>query len=67
MVVLLIQIFSKVNTERCDYANKGVKHVEGGWPKDINSEEVDQTIRFRKKIEKEEGYQQSIVNLGSVS
>jgi len=56
----------EVNTERCDYANKGVKHVEGGWPKDINSEEVDQTIRFRKKIEKEEGYQQSIVNLGSL-
>ena len=28
--------------------------VEGGWPKDINPAENDQTMRFRKKIEKDD-------------
>ena len=26
----------------------------GGWPKDINPAENDQTMRFRKKIEKDD-------------
>ncbi len=44
-----------------------MNHTEGGWPKDINSAEVEQTIRFRKKVEKDETYMQIIQDLGSVS
>jgi len=56
-----------VNTERYETENRGMNHVEGGWPKDINPAEVEQTIRYRKKVEKDEVYIQTILNLGKVS
>lgn len=45
----------------------GVNHVEGGWPKDVNPQELEQTIRFRKKVEKDENYINAVMQLGSVS
>ena len=44
-----------------------MNHTEGGWPKDINPAEVEQTIRFRKKVEKDEYYISVIQKLGDVS
>ena len=41
--------------------------MEGGWPKDINPAEIEQTTRFRKKVEKDEFYINTIHGLGSVS
>ncbi|MEQ2275609.1 Dynein intermediate chain 2, axonemal, partial [Xenotaenia resolanae] len=55
-----------VNTERFESNSCGMNHVEGGWPKDINPKDVEQTIRFRKKVEKEENYINSLQHLGSV-
>lgn len=43
-----------------------MNHVEGGWPKDVNPQDLEQTIRFRKKVEKDESYINSILQLGSV-
>lgn len=43
-----------------------MNHVEGGWPKDVNPAEIEQTMRFRKKIEKDETYLNTIQNLGDV-
>lgn len=45
---------------------RGINHVEGGWPKDVNPLEMEQTIRFRKKVEKDENYINVITQLGSV-
>lgn len=45
---------------------RGVNHVEGGWPKDVNPLELEQTIRFQKKVEKDENYINAIMQLGSV-
>ncbi|MEQ2189096.1 Dynein intermediate chain 2, axonemal [Goodea atripinnis] len=56
----------QVNTERFESNSCGMNHVEGGWPKDINPKDVEQTIRFRKKVEKEENYIISLQHLGSV-
>ncbi|NXK52823.1 DNAI2 protein, partial [Chauna torquata] len=56
----------EVNTERVEVETRGVNHVEGGWPKDINPQELEQTIRFRKKVEKEENYVNAIVHLGTL-
>lgn len=56
-----------MNTERYETENRGMNHVEGGWPKDINPAEVEQTIRYRKKVEKDEAYISTIMNLGKVS
>ena len=43
-----------------------MNHTEGGWPKDINPAEVEQTIRYRKKVEKDEAYIATIMKLGTV-
>ncbi|XP_039265047.1 dynein intermediate chain 3, ciliary-like [Styela clava] len=56
----------EVNTERFETESRGINHVEGGWPKDINPQEVEQTIRFRKKVEKEDHYVNAIQQLGSI-
>ncbi|XP_054614030.1 dynein axonemal intermediate chain 2-like isoform X1 [Dunckerocampus dactyliophorus] len=56
----------QVNTERFESESCGINHVEGGWPKDINPQEMEQTIRFRKKVEKDEGYLNSIMHLGGI-
>lgn len=56
-----------MNTERFETDVRGINHVEGGWPKDVNPAEVEQTIRYRKKVEKEEVYMNTIQLLGNVS
>ncbi|XP_022603131.1 dynein intermediate chain 2, axonemal [Seriola dumerili] len=56
----------QVNTERFESDSCGINHVEGGWPKDVNPQEMEQTIRFRKKVEKDESYINSTLHLGSV-
>ncbi|XP_046888484.1 dynein axonemal intermediate chain 2 [Hypomesus transpacificus] len=55
----------EVNTERFESVSRGINHVEGGWPKDVNPQEMEQTIRFRKKVEKDEFYVNTIMQLGS--
>ncbi|XP_062381957.1 dynein axonemal intermediate chain 2 [Sardina pilchardus] len=56
----------EVNTDRYDSESRGINHVEGGWPKDVNPQEMEQTIRFRKKVEKDEHYINTIMHLGSL-
>ena len=72
----------KVNTIRADFLSQGMNHAEGGWPKvrklkvfswnmfcscqDINPAENDQTMRFRKKIEKDENYVNTALGLCGV-
>lgn len=56
-----------MNTERFETGSCGINHVEGGWPKDINPAEMEQTIRVRKKVEKDESYINSVLQLGRVS
>lgn len=53
----------EVNTFRAEYLSQGMNHFEGGWPKDINPAENDQTMRFRKKIEKDDAYINSVLGL----
>ena len=40
-----------------------MSHKEGGWPKDVDHQETDQVNRFIKKIEKDEGFLESTLNL----
>lgn len=56
-----------MNTERFETETRGINHTEGGWPKDINPAEVEQVMRYRKKVEKDEMYVNTIQQLGSVS
>ncbi|EFX67062.1 hypothetical protein DAPPUDRAFT_262127 [Daphnia pulex] len=45
-----------INTDCATTEAHGVFHKEGGWPRDVNPQEADQTARYRKKIEKDEAY-----------
>lgn len=53
----------QVNTELHETRSCGVNHVEGGWPKDIDSADKKQTSLFRNKVEKDESYSNSVLQL----
>ena len=38
-------------------------HTEGGWPKDVDSSDVEHKLRYRKKVEKDEEYMRLVKNL----
>ena len=50
----------QVNTERFERMERGTLHLEGGWPKEVDANEVEHILRYRKKIEKDEEYIRSI-------
>ncbi|XP_063716871.1 dynein intermediate chain 3, ciliary-like [Symsagittifera roscoffensis] len=55
----------EANTIRYETENRSINHTEGGWPKDVNPHEIEQVQRFRKKVEKEESYVQTITGLST--
>jgi len=40
--------------------------VEGGWPRDIDPFDPHQTLRFRRRTEKDSGYNLAMLSLGKV-
>ena len=56
----------QVNTDCASTEPRGVYHKEGGWPRDVNPQDSDQTARYRKKIEKDEAYSHTVLHLGHV-
>ncbi|XP_013416067.1 dynein intermediate chain 3, ciliary [Lingula anatina] len=56
----------EINTERFETEVRGINHTEGGWPKDVNPQEVEQVLRYRKKVEKDEMYINTIQQLSTV-
>ena len=56
-----------MSTDRAEFATTGVNHAEGGWARDINPQDVEQTSRFKKKVEKDDMYMSSVLQLGAVS
>lgn len=43
-----------------------MRHVEGGWPKDVDFTEQSDVSRFRKKAEKDEEYKGAVKLLGPI-
>ncbi len=56
-----------MNTESVSYTNRGILHLQGGWPKDVDVTDVEHTIRYRKKIEKDDEYVRSVKSMGEAS
>ncbi|KAF5286702.1 hypothetical protein FQA39_LY16185 [Lamprigera yunnana] len=52
-----------LNTMRANYTNYGMNHTEGGWPKDINLQDEEQVKRYRRKIEKEDAFSPTVLQL----
>lgn len=55
----------EANTVAVILASKAMSHVEGGWPKDVDYSEAEHTIRYRKKVEKDEDYIKTVTVLGN--
>ncbi|XP_068086596.1 dynein intermediate chain 3, ciliary [Anabrus simplex] len=55
----------ELNTVRAEYSDRGMNHVEGGWPRDVNPADVEQTLRYRKKVEKDEMYIHTVLQLSN--
>ncbi|KAI5734179.1 hypothetical protein M8J77_003490 [Diaphorina citri] len=53
----------EVNTFRAEYESHCIYHEEGGWPKDISHLDTEQIIRYKRKVEKDETYIQTVMNL----
>eukprot|EP00611_Tribonema_gayanum_P022017 TRINITY_DN4346_c0_g2_i3.p1 TRINITY_DN4346_c0_g2~~TRINITY_DN4346_c0_g2_i3.p1 ORF type:complete len:599 (+),score=167.96 TRINITY_DN4346_c0_g2_i3:195-1991(+) len=56
----------EANTERVVSKHTSMRHVEGGWPKDVDFTEQSDVNRFRKKAEKDEDYKGAVKALGPV-
>jgi dynein intermediate chain 2 len=56
----------QLNTIRVQYDQHGMNHTEGGWPREINPADEEQTVRFKKKIEKDEMYIHTVLQLTHV-
>jgi hypothetical protein len=55
----------QANTTAVIYTDKVISHYEGGWPKEVDFTEAEHVIRYRKKVEKDEEYINTVVALGS--
>jgi dynein intermediate chain 2 len=56
----------EANTQRLVMKNSSMRHLEGGWPKDVDFTEQSDVTRFRKKAEKDEEYKGAVKLLGPV-
>uniref|UniRef100_A0A336MML7 CSON003941 protein n=1 Tax=Culicoides sonorensis TaxID=179676 RepID=A0A336MML7_CULSO len=54
---------SEACTDRAEYSDRGMLHVEGGWPKDINYLDDEQPYRYRRKHQRDETYIQQVDSL----
>ncbi|GAB0086923.1 hypothetical protein DMENIID0001_011460 [Sergentomyia squamirostris] len=54
---------SLCNTENAEFIHRGVQHIEGGWPRDVNKNDTEQTQRYRKKIERDEAFSRQVLNM----
>lgn len=56
----------EINTDSLVLHDQGIMHTEGGWPKDVDPTDVEHTIRYRKKIEKDDEYMRAVKTMGDV-
>jgi len=56
-----------MNTSRILHRNIAVSHMEGGWPKDVNTQEPENVARWRKKLEKDEEFQMAVPIMAEVN
>eukprot|EP00595_Chromulina_sp_UTEXLB2642_P001995 CAMPEP_0196762078 /NCGR_PEP_ID=MMETSP1095-20130614/1431_1 /TAXON_ID=96789 ORGANISM="Chromulina nebulosa, Strain UTEXLB2642" /NCGR_SAMPLE_ID=MMETSP1095 /ASSEMBLY_ACC=CAM_ASM_000446 /LENGTH=578 /DNA_ID=CAMNT_0042112387 /DNA_START=85 /DNA_END=1821 /DNA_ORIENTATION=+ len=56
----------EANTERLVTKNTSMRHVEGGWPKDVDYTDHNDVSKFRKKAEKDDEYKGAVKTLGPI-
>lgn len=53
----------EANTITVEHKSRGINHCEGGWPKEIHYNNEDDTLRYRRRIEREDSYVNAIMKL----
>eukprot|EP01083_Nonionella_stella_P208424 756383_1 len=53
----------EINTERYIAVDTGMQHKEGGWPKEINTEEFEDKKRYLRKIEMDDTFNEIVLGL----
>eukprot|EP00935_MAST-01C_sp_MAST-1C-sp1_P000029 g29.t1 len=56
----------EVNTDRIETHDEQMRHIEGGWPKDVDYTEQNDVQRFCKKQEKSDEFKSSVKMLGPI-
>jgi len=54
---------ASVNTARVQTKSRAMIHAEGGWPKDIDPSEAQDTMKWRKRLEKDPAFTNSVKQL----
>lgn len=57
----------EANTERFSAQSHGMQHKEGGWPKDIDPNEIDQRNMYQRKVERDDAYIASVQQLAGAT
>ncbi|KAH8305367.1 hypothetical protein KR044_012833, partial [Drosophila immigrans] len=58
-----VMAFSEVETDNATYEERGMFHYEGGWPKEVNMNDEEQTQRHRKKVERDDAWGEEVKTL----
>lgn len=56
----------EANTAVTWVRHSGMSHMDGSWPRDVDSSDPEQVARWRRKIERDEAYIKSVVRLGAI-
>ncbi|KAH8343365.1 hypothetical protein KR059_008988, partial [Drosophila kikkawai] len=54
---------SVMETENVTYDERGLYHYEGGWPKEVNPLDEEQTQRHRKKVERDDSWGEQVLEM----
>lgn len=54
----------EVNTVTRTTENRGMNHKEGGWPASVDNADEESMARFRKNVEKDKNYSNTVKSLG---
>eukprot|EP00920_Eleutheroschizon_duboscqi_P010791 GHVT01025409.1.p2 GENE.GHVT01025409.1~~GHVT01025409.1.p2 ORF type:complete len:530 (-),score=33.06 GHVT01025409.1:4698-6110(-) len=52
-----------ISTERVSVTSRGVRHTEGGWPKEVASSEHQETSKWRKRLDKDPAFVAAVKQL----
>lgn len=52
-----------METENVTLDQHGMYHYEGGWPKEVNFNDEEQTQRHRKKVEREDSWGEQVLSM----
>lgn len=47
---------ASISTENSEYVSRGMCHIEGGYANEIDIDDEEQTLRYKKKLQRSEEY-----------